>query len=64
VDVLGTDEVNFITNLKSNSFLGILLSDKYLLLDRCPISDSLVGVPLWLPVDGFEALHSALQTIK
>jgi hypothetical protein len=61
VDAFGTDEVNFITLLKCNWFLGILLSQKPFLLYRCPVSGSLVGVPRWLPVDGFEVLHSALQ---
>jgi hypothetical protein len=64
VDDFGTNEVTFITLLKGNWFLGILLSHKPFLLDRCPVSGSLVGVPRWLPVDGFEALHSALQAIK
>jgi hypothetical protein len=61
VDAFGTDEATFITLLKGNWFLGILLSDKPFLLDRCPVSGSLVGISHFLPVDGFEALHSALQ---
>jgi hypothetical protein len=64
VDAFGTDEVTFINLLKGNWFLGILLSQKPFLLDRCPVSGSLVIVPRWLPVDGFEALHSALQARK
>jgi hypothetical protein len=64
VDAFGTDEVTFITLLKGNWFLGILLSHKPFLLDICLVSGSLVGVPRWLPVDGFEALHSALQARK
>jgi hypothetical protein len=56
--------VTFINLLKGNWFLGILLSQKPFLLDRCPVSGSLVIVPRWLPVDGFEALHSALQARK
>jgi hypothetical protein len=56
--------VTFVTLLKDNWFLGILLSQKPFLLDRCPVSGSLVGVPRWLPVDGFEALKSALQARK
>jgi hypothetical protein len=64
VDAFGTDEVTFITLLKGNWFLGILLSHKPFLLDRCTVSGSLVGIPRWLPVDCFEALHSALQARK
>jgi hypothetical protein len=56
VDAFGTDEVNFVTLLKVNWFLGILLSHKPFLLDRCPVSGSLVVIPRWFPVDGFEAL--------
>jgi hypothetical protein len=56
VDAFGTDDVTFITLLKCNWFLGILLSHKPFLLDRCPVSGSLVGIPRWLPVDGFEVL--------
>jgi hypothetical protein len=56
VDAFGTDEVTFFTLLKGNWFLGILLYHKPLLLYRCPVSGSLVGIPRWLPVDGFEAL--------
>jgi hypothetical protein len=56
--------VAFVTLLKVNWLLGILLSHKPFLLDRCPVSGSLVGVHRWLPVDGFEALHSALQARK
>jgi hypothetical protein len=61
MDAFGTDEVTFITLLKVNWFLGILLSHKHFLLDRCPVSGSLVGVSRWLPMDGFSALGSALQ---
>jgi hypothetical protein len=61
VDAFGTDEVTFITLLKGSWFLDILLSHKPFLLDRCPVSGSLVGVPCWLPVDGGEALGSAIQ---
>jgi hypothetical protein len=57
VDAFGTDEVTFVTLLKVNWFLGILLSHKPFLLDMCPVSGSLVGIPRWLPVDGFEALQ-------
>jgi hypothetical protein len=57
VDAFGTDEVTFITLLKGNWFLGILLSHKPFLLDICPVSGSLVGIPCWLPVGGFEALQ-------
>jgi hypothetical protein len=64
VDAFGTDEVTFITLLKGNWFLGILLSHKPFLLDRCLVSGSLVGIPRWVPVDGFEALHSTLQARK
>jgi hypothetical protein len=64
VDAFGTDDVTFITLLKGNWFLGILLSHKPFLLDRCTVSGSLVGIPRWLPVHGFEALHSALQARK
>jgi hypothetical protein len=64
MDAFGTDEVIFVTLLKVSWFLGILLSHKPLLLDRCPVSGSLVGVPHWLPMDGFDALGSAFQEIK
>jgi hypothetical protein len=64
MDAFGTDDVSFVTLLKDNWFLGILLSHKPLLLDRCPVSGSLVGVPRWLPMDGFGALGSALQARK
>jgi hypothetical protein len=64
MDAFGTDEVTSVTLLKFNWFLGILLSHKLLALDRCPVSGSLVGVPRWLPMDGFGALGSALQAIK
>jgi hypothetical protein len=56
VDAFGTDEVTFITLLKGNWFLGILLSHKPFILDICPVSGSLVGVIRWLSVDGFEIL--------
>jgi hypothetical protein len=64
VDAFGTDEVTFVTLLKGNWFLGILLSHKPFLLEICPVSGSLVGIPRWLPVDGLEALHSVLQARK
>jgi hypothetical protein len=57
VDTFGTDEVTFVNILKCNLFLGILISHKPFLLDRCPVSGSLVGITRWLPVDGFEALQ-------
>jgi hypothetical protein len=56
VDAFITDEVTFVTLLKVNWFLGILLSHKPLLLERCPVSGSLLGITRWLPVDGFEVL--------
>jgi hypothetical protein len=64
VDAFGTDEVTFITLLKGNWFLGISLSHK-------PLPIGLMS-GIWLPggcyplvaVDGFEALHSALQARK
>jgi hypothetical protein len=56
VDYVGPDEVNFVTLLKGNWFLGILLSHKPFILDRCPVSGSLVGIPRWFPVDGFEVI--------
>jgi hypothetical protein len=64
VDASGSDEVTFVTLLKGKWFLDILLSHKPFLLDICPVSGSLVGIPRWLPVDGFEALYSALQARK
>jgi hypothetical protein len=64
VDDFGTGEVTFVTLLKGNWLLGILLSHQPFLLDRCLVSGSLVGIPRWLPVDGFEALHRALQARK
>jgi hypothetical protein len=64
MDAFGIDEVTFVTLLKGNWFLGILLSHKPLLLDRCPVSGSLVGVPRWLPMDGFGALGRATQARK
>jgi hypothetical protein len=57
VDVFGTDEVNFITLLKGNWFLGILLSHKPFIFYKCPVSGSLVVIPRWLTVDGFEVLE-------
>jgi hypothetical protein len=56
VDTFGTDEMNFITLLKGNWFLVIFLSHKPFLLDRCPVSGSLVGISRWFPMDGFEVL--------
>jgi hypothetical protein len=64
VDTFGTDEVTFTTLLKGNWVVGISLSHKPFLLDRCPVSGSLLGFPRWLPMDGFEALVSALQARK
>jgi hypothetical protein len=64
MDALGTDEVTFITLLKGNWFLGILFSYKLLLLERCPVSGSLVGVSRWLPMDSCGALGSSLQERK
>jgi hypothetical protein len=58
VDAFGTDEVTFITLLKGNWFLVILLSHKPFLLDICPVSGSLVGIPRWLPVDGTSTVLS------
>jgi hypothetical protein len=57
VDAFGTDKVTFVTLLKGNWFLGILISHKPFLLDRCPVYGSLVVIPRWLPVDGFELLQ-------
>jgi hypothetical protein len=57
VDAFGTDEVTFVTILKGNWFLVILLSHKPFLLDRCPVSGSLVGILRWLQVDGFKVLQ-------
>jgi hypothetical protein len=64
VDAFGTDEVTLVTLLKGNWFLGILLSHKPFLLEIYPVSGSLVGVPQRLPMDGFDALGSALQARK
>jgi hypothetical protein len=64
VDAFGTDEVNFVTILIGYCLLGILLSHKPFLLDICLVSGSLVGVPGWLPMDGFDALGSAFQARK
>jgi hypothetical protein len=64
MDAFGTDEVTFTTFLKGNWFMGISLSHKPLLLDRYPVSGSLVGVPRWLLIDGFDALGSAFQARK
>jgi hypothetical protein len=64
VDAFGTDEVKFFTLLKGKWFLGILLSHRPFLLDRCLVSRSLVGAPPWLPMDGFDALDSAFQARK
>jgi hypothetical protein len=59
VDAFGTDEVTFVTLLKCNWFLGILLSHKPFILDRCPVSDSLVGLLTGCQMDGFEALQQS-----
>jgi hypothetical protein len=64
MDAFGNDEVTFFTLLRCNWFLDILLSHKPLLLDICPVSGSLVGVPRWLPMDGIDAQGSALQARK
>jgi hypothetical protein len=64
MDAFGTDEVTFVTLLKGNWFLGILLSHKPFILDRCPVSGSLVGAPRCLPMDGVDALISDFQAIK
>jgi hypothetical protein len=61
---LGTSEVTFVTLLKGNWFLVIILSHKPFILDRCPVSGSLVGVPRWFPMDGCDALGSAFQARK
>jgi hypothetical protein len=45
VDAFETDELTFVTLLKGSWFLGILISHKPFLLDRCPVSGSLVGIP-------------------
>jgi hypothetical protein len=57
VDAFGTDEVTLVTLIKCNWLLGILLSHKHFLLDICLVYGSLVGIPGWFPVDGFEALQ-------
>jgi hypothetical protein len=49
--------LRFFNLLKGNWFLGILLSHKPFLLDRCPVSGYLVGIPRWLSVGGFEVLQ-------
>jgi hypothetical protein len=56
--------VFFITLLKCNWFLGCLLFQKLLLLERCPVSASLVCVSHWLPIDGHGALVSARKARK
>jgi hypothetical protein len=61
MDAFGADEVTFVTLLKCNWFLGILPSHEPLLLDRCPVSGSLMGFPRWFPMDGVDALGIALQ---
>jgi hypothetical protein len=64
MDAFGTDEVTFITLLKGNWFLGILLSDKPFLLERCSVSGSLVGIPAgcqWMVLRHF---NSDLQARK
>jgi hypothetical protein len=45
VDAFVTDEVTFVTLLKGNWFLGILLSHKPFLLDRCLVYGSFAGLP-------------------
>jgi hypothetical protein len=64
VDAFGTDEVTFITLLKGNWFLGILLSHKPFLLDRCPVSGSLVGIPAGFQWMVLRHSNSALYAIK
>jgi hypothetical protein len=64
MDAFGTDEATFVTLLKGYWFLGILISHKPLLFDRCPLSGYLVGVPRWLPMDDFDALDSAIEARK
>jgi hypothetical protein len=60
MDAFGTGEVTFVTLLKGNCFMG----HKPLILDRCPVAGYLVGVPRWLPMDGFGELGSALKARK
>jgi hypothetical protein len=58
VGAFGTDEVTFVTLLKGNWFLGILLSHKPFLLYRCPVSGSLVGLPAgcqWMVLRHFKS---------
>jgi hypothetical protein len=64
VDAFGTDEVIFFTLLKGNWLLGILLSHKPFLMDRCPISGSLVDTPPGCQWMVLRYLHSALQARK
>jgi hypothetical protein len=64
VDAFGTDEVTLVTLLKGKWFLGILLTHKPFLLDRCPVSGSLVDIPAgcqWMVLRHF---NSALQARK
>ena len=56
--------VIFAPLLQVNWFLGFLLSHKPFQLDRCPGSGYLMGISRWLPMDGFEALESAVQARK
>jgi hypothetical protein len=64
VDAFGHDDETFVTLLNGYWFLGILLSHKPFLLDRCQVSYFLMGVPCWLPVDSFEVINSSLQARK
>jgi hypothetical protein len=57
VDAFGTDEATFFTLLKGKWFLGILLSHKPFLLDRCPVSGSLVCILAGCQWMVFEALQ-------
>jgi hypothetical protein len=50
--------VIFLTLLKGKWFMDCLLFHKLLLLDRCPVSVSLVGFSHWLTIDGYGALVS------
>jgi hypothetical protein len=64
VDAFGTNEVTFVTLLKGNWFLGILLYHKPFLFDRCPVSGSLVGILTgyqWMVLRHF---NSALRARK
>jgi hypothetical protein len=64
VDAFGTDEVTFVTLLKGNWFLGILLSHKPFLLDRCPVSGSRWVFPADCQWMVLRYLRSAIQARK